>query len=110
MALAQGTRLLLLDEPTTFLDMTHQIEVLDVLKRLNQEHGRTIVMVLHDLNLAARYASHMVVIGDGKVLCQGSPWDIMQPEILATVFGVEATILRDPKSGAPVCVPYGRRE
>jgi iron complex transport system ATP-binding protein len=106
MALAQDTRLLLLDEPTTFLDMTHQIEVLDVLRRLNQEHGRTIIMVLHDLNMAARYATHMVVIGSGKVLCQGSPWDIMQPHILATAFGVEATILRDPKSGSPICVPY----
>ncbi len=109
MALAQDTRLLLLDEPTTFLDMTHQIEVLDVLRRLNQEHGRTIIMVLHDLNMAARYASHMVVIGGGKVLCQGTPWDIMRPHVLATAFGVEATILRDPKSGSPICVPYNSR-
>ena len=106
MALAQDTRLLLLDEPTTFLDMAHQIEVLDVLDRLNRDHGRTIVMVLHDLNLAARYAACMVVVGGGKVLHQGTPWDIMQPSVLATAFGVEATILRDPKSGAPICVPY----
>jgi len=111
MALAQDTRLLLLDEPTTFLDMSHQIEVLDVLKRLNQEHGRTIVMVLHDLNMAARYSTHMVVIGGGKVLHQGKPWDIMQPKVLATAFGIEATILRDPKSASPICVPYcSRRE
>ena len=107
MALAQNTRLLLLDEPTTFLDMSHQIEVLDVLKRLNEEHGRTIVMVLHDLNMAARYAAHMVVISGGNVLYQGTPWDIMQPKVLATAFGIEATILRDPRSGSPVCVPYG---
>jgi iron complex transport system ATP-binding protein len=106
MALAQDTRLLLLDEPTTFLDMAHQIEVLDVLDRLHREHGRTIVMVLHDLNLAARYATHMVVIGGGKVLYQGTPWDIMQPSVLATAFGVKAAILRDPQSGAPICVPY----
>ncbi len=106
MALAQDTRLLLLDEPTTFLDMAHQIEVLDVLDRLHREHGRTIVMVLHDLNLAARYATHMVVIGGGKVLYQGTPWDIMQPSVLATAFGVNAAILRDPQSGAPICVPY----
>lgn len=105
MALAQDTPLLLLDEPTTFLDMAHQIEVLDVLKRLNRDHGRTIVMVLHDLNLAARYASHMVVIGDGKLLCQGSPWDIMQPQVLATAFGIDAHVLRDPTSDSPICVP-----
>jgi iron complex transport system ATP-binding protein len=109
LALAQDTRLLLLDEPTTFLDMSHQIEVLDVLQRLNQEHGRTIVMVLHDLNLAARYSSHMVILGGGKVLYQGAPWDIMRPDILAAAFGVAATILRDPQSGAPICVPHGRR-
>ena len=107
MAMAQDTRLLLLDEPTTFLDMSRQIEVLDVLKRLNREHGHTIVMVLHDLNMAARYATHMVVIGDGKLLHQGKPWDIMQPEVLATAFGVKASILRDPESGSPICVPHG---
>ena len=107
MALAQDTRLLLLDEPTTFLDMTHQIEILNVLKRLNEEHGRTIVMVLHDLNMAARYSSHMVVLGDGNILYQGKPWDIMQPHILATAFGIEAAILQDPRHGAPLCVPYG---
>lgn len=107
MALAQDTQLLLLDEPTTFLDMAHQIEVLDVLKRLNQAHGRTIVMVLHDLNMAARYSSHMVVIREGKLLSQGTPWDIMQPEVLAAAFDVEATILRDPRSGSPICVPHG---
>lgn len=106
MALAQDTKLLLLDEPTTFLDMSHQIEVLDVLKRLNDEHGRTIVMVLHDLNMAARYSSHMVVLGDGRILHQGKPWDIMDPNVLAEAFGVKATILRDPQSGSPICVPH----
>ena len=63
-------------------------------------------MVLHDLNLAARYATHMVVVGGGKVLCQGTPWEIMQPKVLATAFGVNAAILRDPQSGSPICVPY----
>jgi iron complex transport system ATP-binding protein len=63
-------------------------------------------MVLHDLNLAARYASHMVLICGGKVYCQGPPWEIMQPNVLAAAFGVEATVLRDPRSGAPICVPY----
>jgi len=110
MALAQDTRLLLLDEPTTFLDMSHQIEVLDVLTRLNREHNRTIVMVLHDLNLAARYAAYMVVITDGKVLCQGKPWEMMQPQILAKAFGIDATILRDPQSGSPICVPFRSRK
>jgi len=108
MALAQDTRLLLLDEPTTFLDMSHQIEVLDVLKRLNQEHNRTIVMVLHDLNLAARYSTHMVVMGGGRVLYQGKPWDIMRPEVLAEAFNVQANILQDPHSGSPICVPFLR--
>jgi iron complex transport system ATP-binding protein len=106
MALAQDAQLLLLDEPTTFLDMSHQIEVLDVLRRLNREHGHTIVMVLHDLNMAARYAAHMVVLGEGKLLAQGPPSNIMRPDLLAAAFGINATILTDPRSGAIVCIPY----
>ena len=109
MALAQETPLLLLDEPTTFLDLAHQIEVLDTLDRLHGDHGRTIVMVLHDLNLAARYAAHMVVLGDGEILYQGTPWEVMQPDILADAFGIEAAVLTDPRNGAPICVPYGTK-
>ena len=110
MALAQDTRLLLLDEPTTFLDMAHQIEVLEVLTRLHRDHGRTVVMVLHDLNLAARYASHMVLICNGRVYCQGTPWEIMQPRVLDAAFGIEATVLPDPRSGSPICLPYSQQK
>jgi iron complex transport system ATP-binding protein len=110
MSLAQDTRLLLLDEPTTFLDMSHQIEVLDVLKRLNEDHGRTIIMVLHDLNLASRYSTHMVVISEGRIFREGTPWQIMTPEVLLAAFDVKASILQDPQSGAPICVPYAARE
>lgn len=106
MALAQDTELLLLDEPTTFLDLAHQIDVLDVIAELHQTHRRTIVMVLHDLNLAARYATHMVVLSLGQIHIQGKPWDIMRADVLAEVFGIRATILSDPASGAPVCVPH----
>jgi iron complex transport system ATP-binding protein len=106
MALAQQTEYLLLDEPTTYLDVAHQIELLDRLEGLNRDFGKTIVLVLHDLNLAARYSEHMVVVAGGKLLHQGPPWDIMQPHILAEAFGIQATILRDPQSGSPICVPY----
>jgi len=106
MALAQQTDYLLLDEPTTYLDVAHQIELLERLAWLNRDFGKTIIMVLHDLNMAARYAEHIVVVSGGKVLHQGHPWDIMQPHILSTAFGIEAAILRDPKHGSPICVPY----
>lgn len=106
MAMAQQTDYLLLDEPTTYLDVAHQIELLERLVRLNRDFGKTIIMVLHDLNMAARYAENMVVVKDGRVLHQGQPWEIMQPHILSAAFGVEAAILRDPKHGSPICVPY----
>jgi len=109
MALAQGTEVLLLDEPTTFLDMAHQLEVLQLLEKLNREEGRTIVMVVHDLNHASRYAQHMVAIAQGEVVVAGTPAEVMTPEILRRVFAIEADIVPDPRSGVPLCIPYGLR-
>ncbi|WP_209124661.1 ABC transporter ATP-binding protein [Alkalihalobacillus sp. BA299] len=107
MALAQGTDLLLLDEPTTYLDLAHQIEVLELLKHLNEEYGRTIVMVLHDLNQAARYANHLVSIRDGAVYQQGTPTQVFTEDMLRDVFGLECKIISDPVAGSPMCVPIG---
>lgn len=106
MTLAQQTQTLLLDEPTTFLDMAHQLEVLQLLDRLNREEGRTIVMVLHDLNNAARYCHHMIALSGGNVFTSGSPQEVMTPELLREVFSVEADIVPDPRSGVPLCMPY----
>ncbi|MDW7650659.1 MAG: ABC transporter ATP-binding protein [Bacillota bacterium] len=106
MALAQETELLLLDEPTTYLDLAHQLEVLKLLERLNQEEERTIVMVLHDLNHAARFAHHMVAINNGKVMMEGSPDKVMTPEVLRDVFNIDAEIVLDPRTRKPVCVTY----
>jgi iron complex transport system ATP-binding protein len=109
MALAQGTEVLLLDEPTTFLDMAHQLEVLKLLERLNREQGRTVVMVVHDLNHASRFAEHMVAIAEGEVVAEGSPQQVMTPEMLERVFAIEAEIIPDPRTGVPLCIPYGLR-
>ena len=106
MALAQETETLLLDEPTTFLDMAHQLEVLQLLDRLNRDDGRTILMVLHDLNNAARYSHHMIAISHGKVFVAGAPEDVVTDELLREVFSVEAEILPDPRTGTPLCIPY----
>ncbi|MCL6457542.1 MAG: ABC transporter ATP-binding protein [Gorillibacterium sp.] len=106
MALAQQTDILFLDEPTTFLDMAHQLEVLQLLQKLNQEEGRTIIMVVHDLNHASRYAQHMVAIKSGKVISEGSPTEVMTRDVLRAVFAIEADILLDPRSGVPLCLPY----
>jgi iron complex transport system ATP-binding protein len=105
MALAQQPRILLLDEPTTFLDVAHQIELLDLLADLNRRQGTTIVMVLHDLNLAARYADHLVVMGAGELLAQGHPADVLTVEALRTAFGLEALVVDDPVTGDPMVVP-----
>lgn len=107
MALVQETETLLLDEPTTFLDMAHQLEVLQLLNRLNREEGRTILMVLHDLNNAARFAHHMIAISGGEIFASGSPEDVMTGELLREVFSVEAEIFPDPRTGIPLCLPYG---
>jgi iron complex transport system ATP-binding protein len=105
MTLAQDTDLVLLDEPTTFLDLAHQVEVLDLVTRLNRERGRTVVMVLHDLNLAARYSDLVVVMKQGAVVLQGPPREVFTEVLLEDVFGLRADVLDDPRSGLPVVVP-----
>lgn len=105
MALAQETPLLLLDEPTTYLDIAHQIDVLDLLKRLNVEEGRTIVMVVHDLNQAALYADHIVAVVDGGIHAAGEPVDMLTPALIRAVFSVEALVIAHPIDGTPLCVP-----
>jgi iron complex transport system ATP-binding protein len=108
MVLAQNTEILLLDEPTTFLDLAHQVEVLDLLYDLNQTQGRTIVMVLHDLNQACRYADYLVAIASGRIYAQGTPAEIMTEEMIQQVFMLECRIITDPVVGTPMCIPIGR--
>jgi len=109
MALAQDTEVLLLDEPTTFLDLAHQIEVLDLLLELNNRAGRTIVLVLHDLNQACRYADHLVALRDGAIHASGPPTEVVDAAMVEAVFGLRAQVLPDPVSGTPMCVPVGDR-
>lgn len=109
MALAQNTKVLLLDEPTTFLDLAHQIEVLDLLHHLNQQQGRTIVMVLHDLNQACRYADHLVAIKSGQIFASGEPKMVITEEIVQTVFNLKCRIYPDPITGTPMCIPIGAK-
>jgi len=106
MAIAQETDLLLLDEPTTYLDIAHQIEVLDLVARLNREQGRTVVVVLHDLNLACRYAHHLVALRDGCVVASGAPGDVITADTVREVFGLESIVIDDPVSHTPLVVPY----
>src|SRR5699024_5213492 len=108
MALAQNTDLLLLDEPTTFLDVAHQVEVLDLLVDLNRDRGTTIVMVLHDLNLAARYADHLLAMKDGAILGEGEPAAVVTEESVESIFGMPSQVVSDPVSGTPMVVPIGR--
>ncbi|WP_417280652.1 ABC transporter ATP-binding protein [Celeribacter sp.] len=108
MALAQRTDVLLLDEPTTFLDINHQIEVLDLLTDLNRRQGTTIVMVLHDLNLAARYADRMVAISGGQIYRHGSAKEVLTSAMLRDIFGLASRIVTDPVSGKPMMIPLGR--
>jgi iron complex transport system ATP-binding protein len=107
LALAQETAILALDEPTTFLDIGHQFEVLELVRRLNAERGLTVLMVLHDLNQAATFADRLVVLDGGRIVAAGEPWAILEPDLLRDVFGVHAAIVRDPASGRPVIVPRG---
>ncbi|MEU6332181.1 ABC transporter ATP-binding protein [Streptomyces sp. NPDC047049] len=109
MALAQQTPLFLLDEPTTYLDIQHQIEVLDLCAELHEEQGRTLVAVLHDLNHAARYATHLIAMKDGAVLAEGAPGDIVTAELVERVFGLSCRIIEDPETGTPLVVPAARK-
>ncbi|GAA1893381.1 ABC transporter ATP-binding protein [Actinomadura bangladeshensis] len=108
MALAQETDLLLLDEPTTFLDASHQVDVLDLLTDLNRTRGTTIVMVLHDLNLAARYADHLIALAGGRLHACGAPADVLTEEVVRAVFDLDSRIIEDPVSGRPLMLPIGR--
>lgn len=108
MVLAQRTELLLLDEPTTFLDVSHQVEVLDLLTDLNRSRGTTIVMVLHDLNLAARYADHLIAMADGGIHAVGDPAEVLSEETVQAVFGLDSRVITDPVSGRPLMLPIGR--
>lgn len=109
MALAQQTPLLLLDEPTTFLDIQHQLEVLDLCAELHERQGRTLVAVLHDLNQAARYATHLIALREGTVVAEGAPADVVTAELVEQVFGVQSQVIDDPESGTPLVVPAARR-
>ena len=109
MALAQETDILLLDEPTTFLDLAHQVDVLDLIARLNTERDRTVVVVLHDLNLAARYAHTLVALRDGRIVAQGEPAEVITPGTVKDVFGLDALVVADPATGGPLVVPSATR-
>lgn len=108
MVLAQQTDIVLLDEPTTFLDVTHQIELLDLLTERNREHGTTVVMVLHELNLAARYADHLVVMHGGRIVAEGAPGDVLTERTVHEAFALESRVVADPVAGSPLIVPIGR--
>lgn len=107
MVLAQQTPLLLLDEPTTWLDISHQIDLMELMCRLNQENDRTLVVVLHDLNQACRYAGHLIAMRDGKIIAEGAPADIVTPELIEQVFGLRCTIIPCPVSHTPLIIPLG---
>ena len=106
MALAQQTDLILLDEPTTYLDLAHQLEVLELLFDLNRNQGVTIVMVLHDLNLAARFSDYMIAIRDGNIIKHGGPEEVMTTRVLKEAFSIDAEIVHEPRTGRPVCLTY----
>lgn len=109
MVLAQDTELVLLDEPTTFLDLAHQVEVLELLDALVHEHGRTVVVVLHDLNQACRYADLLVALVDGRLHAAGPPAEIVDAAFVRAVFGLEALVAADPVTGTPLCLPIANR-
>jgi iron complex transport system ATP-binding protein len=108
LVVAQQTPLLLLDEPTTYLDLAHQLDVLELVRTLNQDSGRTIVMVLHDINQACRYADHLVAMRSGQVIAQGNPAEVVTPALLREVFDVHCRVLPDPDTGRPLVVPMNR--
>ena len=108
MALAQETDVLLLDEPTTYLDLAHQVEVLDLITDLNRRRGTTVAIVLHDLNLAARYADHVIAMKGGRIVAEGASTDVITEDLVRNVFGLESRVVPDPVSGTPLIIPLGR--
>lgn len=106
MALAQQTEILILDEPTTYLDLAHQLEILKLLEELNKKQGTTIVMVIHELNNAARFADNMIGVKKGQVVCQGTAHEVMTKENLKELFNIDAEIVEDPRNNKPVCLTY----
>lgn len=109
LALAQDTPLMLLDEPTTFLDLAHQIDILDLLAELNEADSRTIVLVLHDLNLACRYAHHLIAMRDGRIVTEGPPDDVVTADLVADVFDLPSRVIPDPVTGTPLVIPIPAR-
>ncbi|GAB4099976.1 ABC transporter ATP-binding protein [Sinomonas halotolerans] len=107
MTLAQETELVLLDEPTTYLDLAHQVEVLELVQRLNRDLGRTVIMVLHDISLAARYSDRIVAMRDGRIVASGTPAEVITPKLLWEVFGLKAEVITEPTEGRPHVVPIG---
>lgn len=107
MALAQEPDILLLDEPTTYLDLAHQVELLELLVSLERRRGTQIVVVMHELNLATRYADHLIAMRDGAIAAQGSPREVVTEELISEVFGLDAVIVPDPVAGTPMIVPRG---
>ncbi|MBM7870776.1 iron complex transport system ATP-binding protein [Clostridium pascui] len=106
MALAQETEILLLDEPTTYLDLAHQLEILKLLQDLNKKQNRTIVMVIHELNNAARFADYMVGVKKGRIVCHGAAEEVMTKENLKEIFNIDAEVVKDPRDNKPVCITY----
>ncbi|HEY4435966.1 MAG TPA: iron-enterobactin ABC transporter ATP-binding protein [Lelliottia sp.] len=109
MVLAQETAIMLLDEPTTWLDISHQIDLLELLSDLNRTQGYTLAAVLHDLNQACRYATHLIALRDGKIVAEGAPKEIVTPELIERIYGMRCMIIDDPVAGTPLVVPLGRR-
>ncbi|HVV12835.1 ABC transporter ATP-binding protein [Amycolatopsis sp.] len=109
MALAQETELLLLDEPTTFLDISHQMDILDLCAELHAEQGRTLVAVLHDLNHAARYGTHLIAMRDGEVIATGTPEEVVTAERVEEIFDLPCRVMPDPETGTPLVIPKARR-
>ncbi len=109
MVLAQETSIMLLDEPTTWLDISHQIDLLELLSELNRTQGYTLAAVLHDLNQACRYATHLIALRDGEIVARGAPKEIVTPELIARIYGMRCMIIDDPVAGTPLVVPLGRR-
>jgi len=106
MALAQETEMIFLDEPTTYLDMAHQLEVLELLQKLNEEQERTIVMVLHDINQASRFSDHIIALKDGQIVKSGDCEEVITHQVLKEVFHIDADIGRDPRTNKPICITY----